>query len=406
MPEIIVKNISKKFKLTETGSNITLRDQIVKFFKRPFYNTKKETKNDFWALRDINFEVNKGDVVGLIGKNGAGKSTLLKIISRILLPTEGEIIIKGKVASLLEVGTGFHPELTGRENIFLNSSIYRMPKREIKEKFDEIVEFSGVSKFMNTPIKFYSNGMYMRLAFAVAAHIDSDILLIDEVLSVGDYEFQKKCLTKINNLTKDENRTIIFVSHNMEAIKKICKKTILLTNGRIEEYDSTDLVVKKYLRDDLYEKKGIVYDYKNAPGNHLIKIKSLLPVFKNNEIHATIADPVNIECKFWSLGDCKNINLSLRIYNQELCVLNSISPIVNLKKGLYKFSCLIPGNLLNNGKYFIKMVFSQNFSVLYDYEEICSFILDDKREINWFGNWAGAVRPKLNWEIEAVEINQ
>jgi lipopolysaccharide transport system ATP-binding protein len=228
----------------------TLRDAIVNSVKTPFLKlTDKGTdqsKNEFWALKDISFNVKKGEVMGIIGRNGAGKSTLLKILSRITSPTEGEIDIFGRVGSLLEVGTGFHPELTGRENIFLSGSILGMRKREIEDKFDEIVKFSEIEKFIDTPVKRFSSGMYVRLAFAVAAHLNPEILIVDEVLAVGDMQFQKKCLGKMGEVAK-EGRTVLFVSHNMGAIRNLCKKCILLEDGRINRIGDIDEVVEQYL---------------------------------------------------------------------------------------------------------------------------------------------------------------
>ncbi|MCG2694740.1 ABC transporter ATP-binding protein, partial [Candidatus Parcubacteria bacterium] len=223
-PIIEIKNISKKYNIThQQGGYVALRDILTDIAKHPFKFLKsktkkiigKETKEEFWALKDINFTVEKGEAVGIIGANGAGKSTLLKILSKITPPTTGQIEYKGKMSSLLEVGTGFHPELTGRENIFLNGAILGMSKKEIVEKFDAIVEFAGIGKFLDTPVKRYSSGMYVRLAFSVAAHMEPDILVVDEVLAVGDAEFQKKCLGKMDEVTKQAGRTILFVSHNM-----------------------------------------------------------------------------------------------------------------------------------------------------------------------------------------------
>ncbi len=250
-PIISVRNIGKKYVLSHNRLPYeTFRDTIVHVAKKPLRmlrGEKKTSKEDFWALRDINFDVHRGDAIGLIGANGSGKSTLLKILSQITMPTTGEITLRGKVASLLEVGTGFHPELTGRENIFLNGAILGMTKREIAKKFESIVQFSGVEKFIDTPVKRFSSGMYVRLAFAVAAHMDPDILIVDEVLAVGDAEFQKKCLGKMGQVTKEAGRTVIFVSHNMEAIKKLCTKCILLQEGRMEMFGPTDEVIQKYL---------------------------------------------------------------------------------------------------------------------------------------------------------------
>ncbi|HFC10783.1 MAG TPA: ABC transporter ATP-binding protein, partial [Candidatus Kaiserbacteria bacterium] len=254
-PIISVKNISKKYNIThQQGGYIAMRDVLTDIAKRPFnflkYKAKKiagkETKEEFWALKDISFEIQKGEAVGIIGANGAGKSTLLKILSKITPPTTGTIEYKGTISSLLEVGTGFHPELTGRENIFLNGAILGMTKKEIAEKFDSIIKFAEIEKFLDTPVKRYSSGMYVRLAFAIAAHMEPDILVVDEVLAVGDAEFQKKCLGKMDEVTKTAGRTILFVSHNISAVQKLCKRCILLEGGKIKMIGDTQDVVAEY----------------------------------------------------------------------------------------------------------------------------------------------------------------
>ncbi|MCL5666504.1 MAG: ABC transporter ATP-binding protein [Patescibacteria group bacterium] len=238
MAIIEVTNLGKKYNIGERQNYLALRDTLTYIIKSPLKwfggkvkSLQSRPDNEFWALRDVNFTVKKGEVLGIIGRNGAGKSTLLKILSQITPPTTGEIRLGGRVGSLLEVGTGFHPELTGRENIFLNGAILGMRKKEIEKKFDEIVEFSGVEKFIDTPVKRYSSGMYVRLAFSVAAHLEPDILIIDEVLAVGDSEFQKKCLGKMEEVTKKEGRTVLFVSHNLAAVKKLCDRCVVLNNG-------------------------------------------------------------------------------------------------------------------------------------------------------------------------------
>ncbi len=237
---IEVKNLGKKYTVGEQQRYVALRDVmagatqgVLQWFKKKKGLESHTHKNEFWAVRDVHFEVKKGEVLGIIGRNGAGKSTLLKILSQITPPTTGEIKLRGRVGSLLEVGTGFHPELTGRENIYLNGAILGMRKKEIEKKFDDIVEFAGIGNFLDTPVKRYSSGMYVRLAFAVAAHMEPDILIVDEVLAVGDAEFQKKCLGKMDEITKNQNRTILFVSHNLEAIKNLCTRCIVLDKGRI-----------------------------------------------------------------------------------------------------------------------------------------------------------------------------
>lgn len=255
-PIIEVKDLSKRYDIThQRGGYIALRDVITNTLKNPFKFLKhkaktilgRDIKEEFWALKDINFTVHKGEAIGIIGANGAGKSTLLKILSRITPPTTGEVILRGRVASLLEVGTGFHPELTGRENIFLNGAILGMSSKEMAKKFDDIVKFSGVEKFLDTPVKRYSSGMYVRLAFSVAAHMEPDILIVDEVLAVGDAEFQKKCLGKMDEVAKSEGRTVLFVSHNMNAIQKLCKRTVLIEQGKVKMIGDTKEVIASYL---------------------------------------------------------------------------------------------------------------------------------------------------------------
>ncbi|TDK43316.1 ABC transporter ATP-binding protein [Algoriphagus formosus] len=255
-PVISVSSLSKRYRLgLKEKQAETLAGQIANVIKSPWKNLKKlkdlsrfglEDDSVFWALKDVSFEVQEGEVLGIIGKNGAGKSTLLKILSQITEPTSGKIEIHGRVASLLEVGTGFHPELSGRENIYMNGTILGMTRREIDSKLDEIIDFSGVEKFIDTPVKFYSSGMKVRLGFSVAAHLDPEILIIDEVLAVGDYEFQKKCVGKMGDVSKNQGRTVLFVSHNMGAIQKLCQKSILLESGIIVTNEITSVVLEKY----------------------------------------------------------------------------------------------------------------------------------------------------------------
>lgn len=254
-PIIELKGIGKKYTIShQRGGYVALRDVLAAVLKRPFAFLRSKAKQAiglekreaFWALQDISFTVEPGEVIGIVGKNGAGKSTLLKILTGITPPTEGEAIMRGRVSSLLEVGTGFHPELTGRENIFLNGAILGMTRKEIAQKFDEIVEFSGVGKFLDTPVKHYSSGMQVRLAFSVAAHMEPDILIVDEVLAVGDAEFQKKCMGKMEEVTQKEGRTILFVSHNLAAVERLCKKSILLEGGHVKMIGNTADVIRAY----------------------------------------------------------------------------------------------------------------------------------------------------------------
>jgi lipopolysaccharide transport system ATP-binding protein len=256
---IQVENLSKQYRLGQIGTGSLAHDMnrwwhTVRGKEDPYLKigeandrTTKGSSEYVWSLRDVNFEIEQGDSVGIIGRNGAGKSTLLKILSRVTAPTTGSLKVKGRIASLLEVGTGFHPELSGRDNIFLNGAILGMRKHEIKKKFDEIVDFAGVERYIDTPVKRYSSGMYVRLAFAVAAYLESEILIVDEVLAVGDAEFQKKCLGKMNDVTKNEGRTILFVSHNMAAIKNLCKRVVILKNGKLDFQGNTNNGIDSYL---------------------------------------------------------------------------------------------------------------------------------------------------------------
>jgi lipopolysaccharide transport system ATP-binding protein len=305
-PIVEAEEISKEYKIQSyRGGYTTLRDQISEAMKHPTRALQKlhKEKETFFALKEVSFSIQQGESVGLIGANGAGKSTLLKLLSRITPPSHGKITLRGSVASLLEVGTGFHPELSGRENIFLNGAILGMSRREMLGKFDEIVDFSGIEKFLDTPMKFYSTGMYVRLAFAVAAHIESDILLVDEVLAVGDAEFQKKCLGKIKEISGG-GRTIIFVSHNIEAVKRLCSRGLLLHKGTLVATGDINTVTRKYLETGNLSQSSIIFDTvpSGAPGfptslrieNNAGELEQEISVGKRFQIRVrfTISEPI------------------------------------------------------------------------------------------------------------------
>lgn len=313
---ISVQNISKSYNLKHR-----VKEEERFLFKSLFTNNRNTVSEEFWALKDISFEVNKGDKVGVIGRNGAGKSTLLKILSRIVTPTSGRIEYEGRVASLLEVGTGFHPELTGRENIYLNGSILGMSKDEITRKFDEIVAFSEVENFLDTPVKRYSSGMYVRLAFAVAAHLEPEILIVDEVLAVGDSAFQKKCLGKMNEISNKDGKTILFVSHNMAAIQNLCNKAFVLKNGRIEfPLQDTNTAVKNYIKDSISLSKTSIADRADRTGEGKIRFVNIRLKDKDgNELNGVQSGQdiiFSVETK-QEQERMTNISVSLSLYSDE-----------------------------------------------------------------------------------------
>lgn len=306
---IEVQGISKSYHIGARQPYITLRDSFVDLFKQ----TKRQQQKDFWALKNISFSVKQGELLGVIGSNGAGKSTLLKILSRITSPTSGRVIVRGRVASLLEVGTGFSAELSGRENIFLNGAILGMSQKEIRKKFDQIVNFAEVEKFIDTPVKHYSSGMYMRLAFSVAAHLEPDILLIDEVLAVGDAEFQKKCLLKMEEITNNEGRTVIFVSHNLISVQKLCKNSLLLNKGKLQQIGLTKKVIDTYLDVKADSKSNIAdFIFLNRPGNlGNIRFTSVKISNTNNSSFILSTDKLKISLGYTS--DFKKEILDVRI---------------------------------------------------------------------------------------------
>ena len=359
---IEVKNLGKKYNIAhQRGGYVALRDVLTNILKNPFRFAKQKakkslglgTKEEFWALNDINFEVNKGEIIGIIGRNGAGKSTLLKILSKITPPTTGEIKINGRVGSLLEVGTGFHPELTGRENIFLNGAILGMTRHEIAKKFDQIVEFSGIEKFLDTPVKYYSSGMYVRLAFSVAAHMEPDILIVDEVLAVGDAEFQKKCLGKMEEVTKQNGRTILFVSHNMSAIEKLCNRCILLDSGNIIKEGRSKDVIDFYLNDKSNLSSEIIPKNKNGQLGQFTKITILNKENKPNA-RIPISEPFYIDIEYEIYQLVSNKYLFLYFFYQGELLLVSLESDENgqpkdYQPGKYKTRVTIPPFLFQLG---------------------------------------------------------
>ena len=416
-PIIEVKNIGKRYKIThERGKYVALRDVLANIFKHPFAfladkaksATGLKKKEVFWALRDINFTVKKGEVIGIIGHNGAGKSTLLKILSQITPPTEGEIVLHGRVGSLLEVGTGFHPELTGRENIFLNGAILGMKKSEIASKFDQIVEFAGIEKFLDTPVKYYSSGMYVRLAFSVAAHMEPDILLVDEVLAVGDAEFQRKCLGKMEEITRKDGRTILFVSHNMVAIEKLCVKTMLISGGKISFFGETDRAIRQYNNDVLNHADNMdVSSRKRKKGNLNARFDRVI-FYDSSEkqIRQTLNGvPLIIDLLYSSknlerLDDVKFAIAFKNLNGQEMfvCSTDVTHPgKFNLPKD-GKIRCTIPDFPLSRGSYLLTIAMYAN-KQLEDFVEEAAKI--DVENGDFFGT--GQMFP-TTWEGKQVLV--
>jgi len=422
-PAISVQNLGKRYVLSHQFQEryTALRDVVSNGVKKladklrhPLTAPAEDpTHEEFWALRDVNFEIQQGDRVGIIGRNGAGKSTLLKILSRITEPTCGQIKIKGRVSSLLEVGTGFHPELTGRENIFLNGAILGMSKAEIARKFDEIVAFAEVEKFLDTPVKRYSSGMYVRLAFAVAANLEPEILIVDEVLAVGDQQFQKKCLGKMEEVGK-EGRTVIFVSHSMPTVTSLCDRAILLESGRVAKMGPTSEVVMHYYTSGQASPASADFSAKYVGDS---KVRLLKGDIKNSKggvaLETRIDEPVVVEMAFEILE--KNVpvlvpNFHFYTAGGDCAFVSHDTGMQYLAQGKYVSKCIIPGNFLNEGSYFVGMAIS-SFSpttAVHFYEKSClSFnVIDPHEGIITRPNHAipipGVVRPYLAWEVAAL----
>ena len=403
MAIVEVNNITKKYNLNRLSEPISIRNGLKTLF------TKKEKSKDYYALNDVSFSINKGDKLGIIGNNGAGKSTLLKILSRITNPSSGNISVKGKVASLLEVGTGFHPELSGRENIYLNGAILGMSKKEITAQFDEIVDFAGpqISNFLDTPVKRYSSGMYVRLGFAISAHLNPEILIVDEVLAVGDADFQKKSLGKMKEVAANE-KTILFVSHNLTAVSNLCNKTLHLEKGTVKQMGDTAIVLKNYMSEVQSKKMYYSADSFNAGlGNELIRLKyaEIKPELSTNLDYWTINDPFNLHFEFWNTLADVDLNVSVHLYaSTGECIFNIGNQPSRFNVGVVSTDISIPGNFLNDGSYFLSIMVVKNSSiVLVNFEELFEFEIADYREnTTWYGKWPGYVRPNFPIHMKQV----
>jgi lipopolysaccharide transport system ATP-binding protein len=410
-----VENVSKLYRLGTVGTG-TFGGDLQRFWKTkvlgqedPFLKvgqtndrTSKEKAEFVWALKDINFEVKRGEVLGIIGKNGAGKSTLLKLLSRITSPTTGIIKSAGRMASLLEVGTGFHPELTGRENIFLNGAILGMTKKEIQSKFDEIVDFSGCEMYIDTPTKRYSSGMTVRLGFAVAAFLDPEVLVVDEVLAVGDAEFQKKAIGKMKEVSEGGGRTVLFVSHNMASIKALCSRGIVISNGNLVFDGPVMESINHYL--DLNNNVNLELINNSSLYNQGIKFNSI-KVFTENESILSISNKIIIKFEFSLLLNEKSISTSLHLNHRGVKVFCVGSPSVALESGSYSIEYVIPENMLNNVHYSIDAIILKNGSqIIIREENIVNFEMQETkfRNVDYYGVIQGVIRPQIYTNLTKI----
>ncbi|MEP6727680.1 MAG: ABC transporter ATP-binding protein [Bacteroidota bacterium] len=416
---IKVENIGKKYILDhqQREQYMSLRDIVANKVKG-IWKKKKEgppgsliTKEEFWALKNVSFDVQKGERVGIIGRNGAGKSTLLKVLSRITEPTDGKIVLRGRVASLLEVGTGFHPELSGRENIYLNGAILGMSRAEIKRKFDEIVAFAEVEKFLDTPVKRYSSGMYVRLAFAVAAHLEPEILVVDEVLAVGDAQFQKKCLGKMKDVSTNEGRTVLFVSHNMAAMQSLCNRGILMEKGKLVYQGGINETISFYLKQFTEGKRKAEWAFDKAPGNELAKfiraeVRSVINPGIANVF--TTGESLEIELVFY------NLKKGLTALDVTFHLVDELGHVVFVgstgqqytetklfSDGDVRAVCRLPENLLHAGSYNLsRILLVQDRGIVnFEIKDAVQFEIAEKQEGQW--GWMaakeGVVKPRLEW---------
>jgi lipopolysaccharide transport system ATP-binding protein len=430
MSDIVIKaeNLGKKYVIGHQAERVpylALRDVLMQNARTLWNKTKDlamgrpiiqgDTTEEVWALKDVSFEVKRGEAVGIIGRNGAGKSTLLKILSRITEPTAGRVTIKGRVASLLEVGTGFHPELTGRENIYLNGAILGMTRKEIRRKFDEIVAFAEVEKYLDTPVKRYSSGMYVRLAFAVAAHLEPEILLVDEVLAVGDAAFQKKCLGKMGDVSK-EGRTVLFVSHNMGAINNLCRWGMWLDEGRLQMEGTVASMVTAYLSAGAEEEGERRWEnLKEAPGNETIRLRAIRVLNSNRQVRSTVdmRFPFYVEIEYEVLIAHSGIRTGFWVLSSDGVLIFVAGDNEDLgwqdkrsAPGSYVSTCEIPGMLLNSGTYVLtvaadipgsEMLFLEKTVMKFHIEHTGVTVLDGSNRS------PGIICPSLQWHISKCE---
>jgi lipopolysaccharide transport system ATP-binding protein len=423
---IRARNVSKRYRIGEREQYGALRDVLSGWMSAPGRYLRSLSQNSgrgdsqrvssdniLWALNDVSFDVEQGEILGVIGRNGAGKSTLLKILSRITKPSKGTVKLRGRIGSLLEVGTGFHPELTGRENIFLNGAVLGMKRAEILRKFNEIVAFAEVEKFIDTPVKRYSSGMYMRLAFAVAAHLEPEIMLIDEVLAVGDAAFQKKCLGKMGNVA-DQGRTILFVSHNMVAIQDLCRRVMWIDGGKIVEVGDAASVIAHYLRESYSTLTELEWnDTGLAPGDEEARLHRVCvrPAGSSPVDPITVHTPLIIEFEYWNSRPEIYLHPTFYLYNEQGILVCSTGPnyVSNWREktfptGLIRSRCHIPGDLLNNGMHRVSVHLAKNDQTLFRKEDALAFDVRDTadKRHGWYGEWKGAIRPMFDWDTEVL----
>lgn len=410
------ENISKQYRLGQVGTG-TLSHDLNRFWHKvrgkedPYLKigevndrTTKGESEYIWSLRDIDFEIEQGSAVGIIGRNGAGKSTLLKILSKVTQPTTGKIYTNGRIASLLEVGTGFHPEMTGRENIFLNGAILGMTRKEITRKFDEIVAFSGVERYIDTPVKRYSSGMYVRLAFAVAAHLESEILIVDEVLAVGDADFQKKCLGKMGDVTKGEGRTILFVSHNMTAIKELCSTGILLNQGQLTYSGSIlDTIVEYQKNSDTQSRYLHEGPVETAMGNENIRILEFSAEPAQGEL-IDIESGILIKLRFFNSRAGINLDTTFELRTYEEVPVFHTGALITTNNDSeakeYSVEFTLPKHLLNAGNYYFKLIFGEDQRIpLYIAPSIIGFEVENVKLGKNIALLPGIIRPEFDFKI-------
>jgi lipopolysaccharide transport system ATP-binding protein len=421
---IQIENVSKMYRLGQLGTGTISHDLNRWWCKMrgkpdPYQrigkvNDRENSGGDYvWALKDVNLNIGQGKILGIIGRNGAGKSTLLKLLSRVTAPTTGSIRIKGRIASLLEVGTGFHPELTGRENIFLNGAILGMTRVEIRRQFDAIVDFSGCGKYIDTPVKRYSSGMYVRLAFAVAAHLESEILVVDEVLAVGDVDFQSKCIGKMRDVSQQSGRTILFVSHNMGAVKKLCPESVLIQHGQVMQFGDTADVINSYLLGQTKNARRRIWGESDSAESHSIKLHEVSVCDNNGSHESMIATdtPLQVRIRYSIKKPIHQLRVSMLLMTSDGTPVISTSDMMsNIKNdprpiGKYTSTCSIPPNLLNRIQYVIRVDFEipgeasllSGNHVTFDVSELTFNQLGRTRATP-----PGSVHPLLDWNVQAA----